>query len=121
MCSLAPLRITNPTTRESGSPPTPTTCSKSPPHTHYTHNTQIHTNRITNPDYKGKWVAPDIDNPEYKADDKLHLIKDSKYVGFELWQVKAGSIFDNSESRTLPVCCHPPASAAACHSALAGL
>ena len=51
--------------------------------------------RIDNPAYKGKWVAPDIDNPEYKADDKLYLIKDSKYVGFELWQVKAGSIFDN--------------------------
>ena len=52
---------------------------------------------IDNPAYKGKWVAPDIDNPEYKADKDLHVIKDTKYVGFELWQVKAGSIFDNSE------------------------
>lgn len=51
--------------------------------------------RIDNPKYKGKWVAPDIDNPEYKADDKLHVAKDTKYVGFELWQVKAGTIFDN--------------------------
>ncbi|GBF99256.1 calreticulin-like [Raphidocelis subcapitata] len=50
---------------------------------------------IDNPAYKGKWVAPDIDNPEFKPDEKLHVIKDSKYVGFELWQVKAGSIFDN--------------------------
>lgn len=40
-------------------------------------------------------MAPDIDNPEYKHDDKLYLFKDLKYVGFELWQVKAGSIFDN--------------------------
>jgi hypothetical protein len=51
--------------------------------------------RIDNPAYKGIWVAPDIDNPEYKHDDKLYLQKDIKYVGFELWQVKAGTIFDN--------------------------
>nr|QIE06775.1 calreticulin 2 [Ettlia sp. YC001] len=50
---------------------------------------------IDNPAYKGIWVAPDIDNPEYKHDDKLYLIKDIKYIGFELWQVKSGSIFDN--------------------------
>lgn len=50
---------------------------------------------IANPAYKGKWEAPLIPNPEYTPDDKLHLIKDSKYVGFELWQVKSGSIFDN--------------------------
>ncbi|KIZ03137.1 Calreticulin Flags: Precursor [Monoraphidium neglectum] len=51
--------------------------------------------QIDNPAYKGIWEAPDIDNPEYKADPNLHLIKDTKYVGFELWQVKSGSIFDN--------------------------
>jgi hypothetical protein len=51
--------------------------------------------RIDNPKYKGIWVAPDIDNPEFKPDPKLHVIADTKYVGFELWQVKAGSIFDN--------------------------
>jgi calreticulin len=51
--------------------------------------------RIDNPAYKGIWVAPDIDNPEYKHDDKLYLQKDIKYVGFELWQVKSGTIFDN--------------------------
>lgn len=50
---------------------------------------------IANPDYKGKWVAPDIDNPEYVHDDTLYQYKDLKYVGFELWQVKSGSIFDN--------------------------
>lgn len=50
---------------------------------------------IKNPAYKGIWVAPDIDNPEYKHDDKLYNYKDLKFVGFELWQVKAGSIFDN--------------------------
>lgn len=51
--------------------------------------------QINNPAYKGVWVAPDIDNPEYKHDDKLYNYKDLKYVGFELWQVKAGTIFDN--------------------------
>ncbi|GIL91071.1 hypothetical protein Vretimale_9505 [Volvox reticuliferus] len=50
---------------------------------------------IKNPAYKGKWVAPDIDNPEYVHDDTLYNFKDLKFVGFELWQVKAGSIFDN--------------------------
>ncbi|GFR39621.1 hypothetical protein Agub_g85 [Astrephomene gubernaculifera] len=50
---------------------------------------------IKNPDFKGIWVAPDIENPEYKHDDTLYNFKDLKYVGFELWQVKSGSIFDN--------------------------
>ena len=34
-------------------------------------------------------------NPEYVADDALYLQNDLRYVGFELWQVKSGSIFDN--------------------------
>lgn len=50
---------------------------------------------MKNPDYKGKWVAPDIPNPDYKHDDFLYLFKDLKYVGFELWQVKSGTIMDN--------------------------
>merc|ERR1712216_288583 len=50
---------------------------------------------IDNPDYKGVWVAPDIDNPEYEADDKLYFYKDLAYVGTEIWQVKAGTVFDN--------------------------
>jgi calreticulin len=51
--------------------------------------------RIKNPAYKGIWEAPDIDNPEYFTDDKLYLFPESAFVGFELWQVKSGSIFDN--------------------------
>merc|ERR1719231_1838740 len=43
----------------------------------------------------GEWEAPDIDNPEYVPDDKLYLHKDLAHVGFELWQVKAGTVFDN--------------------------
>jgi len=51
--------------------------------------------KIPNPAYKGEWVHPLIDNPEYQEDDKLYLFKDNAYVAFELWQVKAGTIFDN--------------------------
>jgi len=51
--------------------------------------------RIPNPEYKGEWVHPLIPNPEYVDDDKLYLFKDNAYVAFELWQVKAGTIFDN--------------------------
>jgi hypothetical protein len=37
-----------------------------------------------------------IDNPEYKPDPKLHArAKDVSFVGFELWQVKAGTHFDD--------------------------
>lgn len=50
---------------------------------------------VENPAYKGAWSAPMIPNPEYVADDALYLQKDLRYVGFELWQVKSGSIFDN--------------------------
>ena len=51
---------------------------------------------ISNPDYKGKWEAPEIDNPKFVDDPELYnRIQDAEYVGFELWQVKAGSIFDN--------------------------
>jgi calreticulin len=51
--------------------------------------------RISNPDYKGKWVHPEIDNPEYVEDKNLYRYSDIGAVGFELWQVKAGTIFDN--------------------------
>jgi len=50
--------------------------------------------RIDNPGYKGAWVHPEIDNPDYKSDDTIYRSK-SAFVGFDLWQVKAGSIFDN--------------------------
>merc|ERR1712216_181261 len=52
--------------------------------------------RITNKAYKGKWEAPDIDNPDFVDDPELYaVVKDNGLVGFELWQVEAGSIFDN--------------------------
>jgi calreticulin len=50
--------------------------------------------RIKNPDYKGPWVHPEIPNPEYKYDSEIYAYK-SAFIGFDLWQVKAGTIFDN--------------------------
>jgi calreticulin len=50
---------------------------------------------IDNPAYKGIWEAADIANPEYAPDASLYKFDDLRYVGFELWQVKAGTIFDN--------------------------
>ncbi|AEE28292.1 calreticulin 3 [Arabidopsis thaliana] len=51
--------------------------------------------RIKNPNYKGKWKNPWIDNPEFEDDPDLYVLKSIKYAGIEVWQVKAGSIFDN--------------------------
>lgn len=53
--------------------------------------------QIDNPDYKGKWVHPEIDNPEYKAEDAKNIgkYKENCKIGFDLWQVKSGTIFDN--------------------------
>jgi len=50
---------------------------------------------IENPAYKGPWVHPEIDNPDYFTDDKIYAYKDIAAVGIEIWQVKAGTIFDN--------------------------
>ena len=51
--------------------------------------------KIDNPKYKGPWVHPEIDNPEYKPDDSLYKYDNIGAVGFDLWQVKSGTIFDN--------------------------
>merc|ERR1712190_539322 len=51
--------------------------------------------RISNPAYKGFWEQRKIANPEYKDDDKLYSYKDFGFLGFDLWQVKGGTIFDN--------------------------
>lgn len=50
---------------------------------------------IPNPEYKGEWVHPMIPNPEYSDDDSVYSFEHLKYVGIEIWQVKAGTIFDN--------------------------
>lgn len=51
--------------------------------------------RIANPAYKGKWVHPEIANPEYVEDKTIGQYNNIGAVGFEIWQVKAGTIFDN--------------------------
>merc|ERR1711956_190583 len=52
---------------------------------------------IPNPDYKGPWKHPMIANPEYATDDELYAVCDEgcTHVGFELWQVKSGTLFDD--------------------------
>jgi len=50
---------------------------------------------IDNPAYKGEWVHPLIANPDFVDDDTLYSYPSHAYVGFEVWQVKAGTIFDN--------------------------
>merc|ERR1712076_317007 len=51
--------------------------------------------RISNPEYKGVWEAKKIDNPEYVDDDAIYAFDDFGFIGFDLWQVKGGTIFDN--------------------------
>merc|ERR1712080_329658 len=51
--------------------------------------------RISNPAYKGIWEAKKIANPEYVDDNEVYKFADFGFIGFDLWQVKAGTIFDN--------------------------
>ena len=52
---------------------------------------------IDNPDFKGKWVHPMVPSPEYDADEvkETGKYKEACTIGFDLWQVKSGTIFDN--------------------------
>merc|ERR1712190_4239 len=54
-----------------------------------------HVQRISNPAYKGGWEARKIANPEYKDDNEVYKYEDFGFIGFDLWQVKGGTIFDN--------------------------
>merc|ERR1719152_663904 len=49
---------------------------------------------IDNPDYKGEWVHPMIPNKAY-APETYAQFKGLTTLGFELWVVNSGSIFDN--------------------------
>merc|ERR1712166_1707225 len=51
--------------------------------------------RISNPAYKGVWEAKKIANPAYVDDDAVYKYADFGFIGFDLWQVKGGTIFDN--------------------------
>merc|ERR1712193_87578 len=48
-----------------------------------------------NPEYKGVWEAKKIDNPEFVDDDSVYKFAEFGFIGFDLWQVKAETIFDN--------------------------
>jgi calreticulin len=52
---------------------------------------------IDNPAYKGEWEHPMIANPDFVEDDTLYNVCKGgcTTVGFELWQVKAGTVFDD--------------------------
>jgi len=63
---------------------------------------------IDNPEWKGEWQSTMIDNPEYKGEWEHPVIANPDYapatyakydslgyVGFELWTVNSGSVFDN--------------------------
>jgi len=50
---------------------------------------------IENPAYKGEWIHPMVPNPDYVEDENLYLYEKTGAVGFDLWQVKSGTIFDN--------------------------
>jgi len=51
--------------------------------------------RIPNPKYKGEWKRPEITNPNYKEHKDLHAQERIKLVGFDLWQVKSGTVFSH--------------------------
>ncbi|CAE8709607.1 unnamed protein product [Polarella glacialis] len=51
--------------------------------------------RISNPAYVGVWEAKKIANPEYVDDESVYKFADFGFIGFDLWQVKGGTIFDN--------------------------
>lgn len=49
--------------------------------------------KIDNPDYKGPWEHPQIPNPDWKEVINPHHRLPINYVGFDLWQVKSGTLF----------------------------
>ncbi|KAJ3382897.1 hypothetical protein HDU80_001437 [Chytriomyces hyalinus] len=69
-------------------------CSHSCPTATILTRSKISAKKIPNPAYKGAWVHPEIDNPEFKEDTEIYAFKNI-YVGFDLRQVKSGTIFDN--------------------------
>merc|ERR1739845_337845 len=52
---------------------------------------------IDNPAYKGPWDHPMIPNPDYVYDNSMYAVcaNGCTHIGFELWQVKSGTIFDD--------------------------
>jgi len=51
--------------------------------------------KIKNPLYKGPWIHPEISNPEYVEVKNVYKRGPIGYVGIEIWQVKAGTLFSD--------------------------
>jgi len=49
--------------------------------------------QMHNPEYKGEWTPKQLSNPAFVED--VYVQNDIGAVGFELWTVNKGSIFDN--------------------------
>lgn len=50
---------------------------------------------IKNPNYKGEWEPRMIPNPSYMRDSNFGVFENLNYVGIEVFQNTAGSIYDN--------------------------
>ncbi|KFW95776.1 Calreticulin, partial [Phalacrocorax carbo] len=51
--------------------------------------------QIDNPNYRGVWPHPQIDNPNYSPDFSIYSYENISIIGLDIWQVRAGTIFDN--------------------------
>ena len=51
--------------------------------------------QIVNPAYQGKWEHPMIANPDFVEHEDVYMYESFAGVGFDLWQVKSGTVFDN--------------------------
>jgi calreticulin len=51
--------------------------------------------KIPNPAYTGPWVHPEIANPEYVEDSEIYAFSSNAFIGIDVWQVKAGTVFDD--------------------------
>lgn len=47
---------------------------------------------MKNPAYKGKWVHPEIDNPDYAPDAEIYAFDNFGRVGLDLWQVSENNV-----------------------------
>uniref|UniRef100_A0AC34QHH9 Calnexin n=1 Tax=Panagrolaimus sp. JU765 TaxID=591449 RepID=A0AC34QHH9_9BILA len=50
---------------------------------------------ISNPNYKGKWSPKLIDNPNYYEPNPYKQLEKITALGFELWTMSSGIVFDN--------------------------
>ena len=50
---------------------------------------------IKNPAYKGKWTPPKVLSPKWRNASRAYIFNPIQYVGIDVYQLRAGSIFDN--------------------------